>query len=353
MEIRLENGTYHIGKNHPVFIIAEAGVNHNGDIRLAKQLIDSAKKAGADAVKFQTFKAENIILKNAPKAEYHIRTTGPDKTQTWYELLKTQEMSRQMHLELMAYCKKRGILFLSTPYDKESADLLDELGIPLFKVASTDANNLPFLEYLAKKKKPIILSTGMCYLDEVKASVDLIKKTANNDIILLHCTANYPSALEETNLRVLPLLRQALGVEVGYSDHTLGYTNAIASTAMGSVVFEKHFTVDKNLPGPDHQASLDFNELKETIRLIRETEIVLGKSIKEPAKSEMDNRKKLRKFLVSAMDIKKGAVVQKKHLDCKRTGGGLEPKYYYEFLGRKAKRNIKKDELIVAEMFGK
>lgn len=333
-----------VGEGQPVFIIAEAGVNHNGDIELARKLVDAAKEAGADAVKFQTFTAEAIALKDAPKSTYHIETTGSE--QSWYDLLRSQELTKEAHKILYDYCKKREIMFLSTPYDKASADLLEELGVPAFKIASTDTNNVPFLRHVARKGLPIILSTAMSTLEEVRESVDAIREEGNNSFILLHCTANYPAPLKDINLRAMTTLRDEFQVPVGYSDHTVGYFAPIAAVAAGASVFEKHFTLDKSLPGPDHRSSLDPSELATMIKDIRTTEVIMGTSEKKPSESEYENREKLRKSIVSRVDIPKGTVIIEEMLDVKRPGTGLSPKYWEKVIGRRAKVDIPQDKIL-------
>jgi len=344
-------GSSLVGEGQPVFIIAEAGVNHNGDIELARKLIDVAKEAGADAVKFQTFSADAIALKDAPKSSYHIETTGIE--QSWYDLLKSQELTREEHKILSDYCKKRGIMFLSTPYDKDSADLLTELDIPAFKIASTDLNNIPFLRYVARKGLPIILSTGMSTLKEVRESVDAIKGEGNNNLILLHCTANYPARLKDINLRAMATLKNEFQVVVGYSDHSVGYFMPIAAVVAGASVFEKHFTLDKSLPGPDHRSSLDPRELATLIKDIRTTEIIMGTWEKKPGESEYENRGKLRKSIVSRVDIPRGTVITEDMLAIKRPGTGLAPKYWEKVVGSQAKADIPQDKIIGWDDIGK
>lgn len=340
-----------IGNGQPVFFIAEAGVNHNGSWELAMQLIDAAADAGADAVKFQTFKTENIILPTAPKSTYHIQTTGSDKDQSWFELLKTQEISRDMHIALIEYCKKRNIIFMSTPYDKDSIDLLDELDVPAFKIASTDTNNLPLLRYAAKKGKPIILSSAMSTMDEVINAVNAVRETGLNEVAMLQCTGNYPAFLNDSNLRVMDTYLKTLNCVVGYSDHTLEFINPIAATAMGASIYEKHITVNKNLPGPDHRMALDPNELKETIKLIRATEDALGNSQKEILDSEKENRQKLRKSLVSEIEIPEGAIITSDNIAVKRPGGGMDPSLYDSLIGKKALSKIPANTILKPDMF--
>ena len=344
--IKLQN--HIIAHNQPCFIIAEAGVNHNGDTELAKQLIDVAKDAGADAVKFQTFITDEIILRDAPKANYHIETTGDDKTQTWYELLKSQELNREQHIELIEYCKSINIMFLSTPYDWRSVDLLDELDVQLFKIASTDANNIPFLRYMAKKGRPMILSTAMSNLDEINNSVQLIKSEGVDDLVVLQCTGSYPAPADQANITAMRQIADTCDVAVGYSDHVPGYNAAIASIALGACVYEKHFTISRDLPGPDHRTSLEPNELKELIAAIRQTESALGNGDKSVMSCEEANRNKLRKFIVAREEIKRGDKFSNHNLTTKRTGGiGMKPTEWDNLLDEKAQKNFKKDQPII------
>lgn len=343
-------GSRLVGEGQPVFIIAEAGVNHNGDIELAKKLVDVAKEAGADAVKFQTFSADAIALKDAPKSSYHIETTGME--QSWYDLLKSQELTREEHRILSDYCRAREIMFLSTPYDKVSADLLAALKVPAFKIASTDLNNIPFLRYIARKGLPIILSTGMSTLEEVRESVDAIRGEGNNNLVLLHCTANYPAPLKDINLRAMTTLRDEFQVPVGYSDHTVGYFAPIAAVAAGAAVFEKHFTLDKSLPGPDHRSSLDPTELAAMVKDIRTTEVIMGTAEKKPSESEYENRGKLRKSIVSRIDIPQGTVITEEMLDVKRPGTGLSPKHWENIIGRQTRVDIPQDKIIAWDDIG-
>lgn len=336
-----------VGEGEPVFIIAEAGVNHNGDLDLGKKLIDVAKEAGADAVKFQTFKAENLNTKTAPKATYHIETTGSE--QSWFDLLKTQELDRQAHEVLIRYCQNVGIMFLSTPYDEESADLLEELDVPALKVSSTDANNIPFLQHLARKRRPIILSTAMCTLEEVRKSVGAIQNENCRDLILLHCTANYPAKLEDTNLKAMLTLKKEFNVLVGYSDHTSDYINPIAAVALGAVVYEKHFTLNENLPGPDHRSSLNPEQLKQLVRDIRCTEKALGSFVKDPTESERENRQKLRKSIVAEVDIPAGIVITRGMIAVKRPGTGLAPTAINSVIGKRTRVFLEKDAIIQPE----
>jgi len=338
--IKIENR--YISEDYPTFIIAEAGVNHNGSLELAKKLVDVAKEAGVDAVKFQTFKTEKVVSKFAPKAEYQIKNTGNNESQ--YEMIKKLELTEEEFIELYKYTKEKGLIFLSTPFDFESADFLEDL-VPAYKISSTDLTNLPFLEYIAKKGKPIILSTGMATLGEIEEAVNTIKKY-NEDIILLHCITNYPADFEELNLRAIKTLKEAFKLPVGYSDHSLGIYAPIAAVTLGAVVIEKHFTINKNLPGPDHKASLNPEELKEMVKAIRLIEKALGDGIKRPTFSEEKIKKVVRKSLVANVDIPKGSIIKREMVTIKRPGIGIEPKYLDKIIGKKAKRDIKKDEVI-------
>ncbi|TAJ51872.1 MAG: N-acetylneuraminate synthase [Chitinophagaceae bacterium] len=340
-----------IGDGYPVFFIAEAGVNHNSSMVLAKQLIDAAAEAGADAVKFQTFKTENIITPNAPKSTYHIQTTGSDKEQTWFELLKTQELTRAMHIELMNYCTQKNILFMSTPYDKDSADLLEELGVTAYKIASTDTNNIPFLKYVAAKGLPMILSSAMSTMEEVTAAVETVREAGLQEVAMLQCTGNYPARLEDSHLNVMKTYRNMLQCVTGYSDHTLEMINPVAATAMGAAIYEKHITIDKTLPGPDHRMALDPRELKETILAIRQTEQALGNSQKQVLESEKENRNKLRKSLVANTDIAEGAIITAEMLAIKRPGGGIEPSLLNTIIGKKALTAIESNSVLQEHMF--
>ncbi len=347
MEFKIKNRF--IGEHHPIFFIAEAGVNHNGSLELGMKLVDIAVEAGADAVKFQTFKAENMTTPTSPKSSYHIETTGGDNKQSWFQLLKTQEISRKMHIDLIQYCKKKGIIFLSTPYDEESADLLYDLDIPLFKIASTDTSNTPFLSYIAKKDRPMIISTAMATMKEVEDAVKTIKKEGLEDYAILQCTGNYPSLLSDSNLRVMQTYKSKFNCIVGYSDHTPEYINPIAATAMGAKIYEKHITIDKSLPGPDHRMSLDPIELSKTIEMIRKTEISLGSEEKKVLKEEEENRIKLRKSVVSNINIPKGSILEKHMLSIKRPGHGIKPSNFDDIIGKKTSRNILKDSVIVQD----
>jgi len=333
-----------VGEGEPCFIIAEAGVNHNGDVNLAKKLIEVAKESGADAVKFQAFKAEELVIKGAEKAEYQKRTTGKEESQ--FEMIKRLELSEEVHFELKDYADSQGIVFLSTPYDEGSVDFLVKLGVSALKISSADITNHPLLSHIAAKNLPLILSTGMSSLGEVEEAVEVIVSGGNQQIILLHCVSCYPAKIEDVNLRAIKTLRQTFRLPVGLSDHTLGITIPIAAVALGACVIEKHFTLDKNLPGPDHRASLEPEELKGMVKAIKDVEKALGNGIKRLTVAEEENKKAARRSLVTRVDIPAGAVITEEMLDIKRPGNGIEPKYINLIIGRRAKETIGSGEVI-------
>ena len=324
------------------FIIAEAGVNHNGSVELAKKLVDAAKEAGADAVKFQTFKTKNLVTKNARKAEYQIKNSGEESQ---YKMIKKLELSPDEFWEIAKYAEDKGIIFLSSPFDAESVDLLDEIDIPAFKIASGEITNFPLLKCIAKKQKPVILSTGMSTIGDVEEAINLIEKY-NDDIILMHCLTNYPAKKEDANLNVIKTLEYAFKRPVGFSDHTSGIEMSVAAVALGSCIIEKHFTIDKKLPGPDHKASLEPHELYEMVKAIRNIEKGLGNGIKKPTNDEIKIRKLVRKSIVAKEDIPKGSIIGKEMLDIKRPGTGIEPKYLDELVGKELIEDVKKDDLL-------
>ncbi len=345
MEIKINNKK--IGKYNPVFIIAEAGVNHNGSLKLAMKMADAAKDAGADAIKFQTFKTEELVTQMAPKANYQKKTV-PGKSQ--FEMLKNLELSQNDFKKLFEYCNRKKIIFLSTPFDFESAEFLNKLDVPAFKISSGDLTNIPLLLQIAKYKKPIILSTGMSTLTEITDAVKIIYSTGNKKLVLLHCTSNYPTKFEDVNLRAMDTIRKNFNTLVGYSDHTEGIEIAIAAVAMGASLLEKHFTLDKTLPGPDHKASLEPQEFMKMVKAIRNVEISFGNGIKKPERSEMEIRRIARKSIVAAVNIPKGTRLTKNMLAIKRPGAGIEPKYLEQLINRKAKINIKKDQVLTWDL---
>lgn len=307
-------------------------------------MIDIAVDAGADAVKFQTFNAEELVTVNAPKAGYQLNTTDPSESQL--EMIKKLELSQKDHQELDRYAKEKGIIFLSTPFDERSVDLLVEIGVPLIKVGSGEITNHPFLRYIAKKGLPIILSTGMSTLEEVREAVSAIREEGCNDLIVLHCTSNYPARIEDTNLLAMKTMAEELNVPTGYSDHTLGIYVPLAAVVLGACVIEKHFTLDRNLPGPDQSASLELYELKEMVHGIRMVEIARGSPIKGPVGAELGNRDVARRSIVAKIDIPKNTVIKMNMLAFKRPGNGMSPKDVNRVLGKKSSMDIKKDDLI-------
>ncbi|MGV8058382.1 MAG: N-acetylneuraminate synthase [Smithellaceae bacterium] len=328
------------------FIIAEAGVNHNGSLEMAFQLIDTAVASGADAVKFQTFKAEKVIAVNAPKAGYQKETTGLDESQL--EMVKKLELDEKAHTILNQYCQDKGIQFLSAPFDVESIDLLSRLGMKIFKIPSGEITNLPYLRKLGALKKRLILSTGMADLGEIEDTLDVLTESGTplENITVLHCNTEYPTPFEDVNLKAMLTIGHAFGVAVGYSDHTNGIEVPIAAVAMGAIVIEKHFTLDRNLPGPDHQASLEPHELTDMVLRIRNIEKALGTGVKKPSLSELKNKSIARKSIVAATAIKAGEVFTDKNITIKRPGTGITPMRWDEIIGRKATKHYQRDELI-------
>ena len=328
-----------------VFIIAEAGVNHNGDINNAKKLIDLAAEAGADAVKFQTFKAEKIVCRNTVKAEYQRKTTSILESQ--YDMLKKLELSRKVHINLAEYCYKRGIHFLSSPFDIESIQMLYGIDMPFIKIPSGEITNLPYLREIAKVGKDIIMSTGMSSLDEIRDAKKVLKGNGVGNIIILHCNTQYPTPMEDANLNAMLTIKKELDVPVGYSDHTEGIEVAIAAAALGAVVIEKQFTLDRGMEGPDHKASIEFNDLKKMVNSIRNIEKALGSTKKEVTSSEIANISIVRKSIVASKDIKKGELFSEDNLTTKRPGTGISPMKWDDLIGKPANRNYKMDDLII------
>jgi N,N'-diacetyllegionaminate synthase len=329
-----------------VLIIAEAGVNHDGNLEQALALVDAAVDAGADIVKFQTFSANRLVTRGAIKAPYQKETTDPSETQ--YEMLRRLELSQGMHEALISKCLQKNIRFLSTGFDIESLNLLHTLGLDLCKIPSGEITNLPYLKHVGNLGKPVLLSTGMANLDEVEAAIQVIEAsgTPRHLITILHCTTEYPTPMEDVNLRAMIAMKQTFGVEVGYSDHTPGIEVAIAAAAMGAAVIEKHFTLDKNLPGPDHKASLEPHELKAMVQAIRNIEFALGDGTKRPSPSELKNRPIARKSIVASRNIKAGELFSEDNLAAKRPGTGISPMRWDELMGLIATRDFAADELI-------
>lgn len=329
-----------------VFIIAEAGVNHNGDLNTALKLIEVAANAGADAVKFQTFKAEKLASRFAPKAGYQKKSTNSNESQL--NMLKALELGYHAHKRLMAHCKDMKIKFLSTPFDPESVLLLHKLGLEIFKIPSGEITNLPYLEKIGKLKKNVIMSTGMADLGEIEDALDVLTEagTPRNNIKILHCNTEYPTPYEDVNLRAMLTIRDAFKVGVGYSDHTTGIEIPIAAVALGATIIEKHFTLDRNMEGPDHKASLEPSELANMVKAIRNVEKVLGSGIKKVSPSEANNKAMGRKSIVASKYIKKGELFTKDNITAKRPGNGISPMEWHRVIGRKADRSFFQDEII-------
>jgi N-acetylneuraminate synthase/N,N'-diacetyllegionaminate synthase len=344
--IKIDNFT--ISEDSPVFIIAEAGVNHNGDLDLAIKLIDEAANCGIDCIKFQTFKADRLVTKSAPKANYQLQVTDPDESQM--EMLKKLELNFSDYKKLIDHCKLKGLIFMSTPYNIEDIDFLDELDVPAFKVASGQLVELPFLRYMAKKGRPIILSTGMGYLSDVDEAVRAIRTEGNDQIIILQCTTNYPSYEEDANLHAMVSIKDATGCIVGYSDHTLNEVCNLGAVALGARVIEKHFTLDKSMPGPDHSCSADVEEFKKLVRNIRLMEAALGSGIKIPCAREQKNKEGMRRSLVARVPIKKGEIITEEKLTVKRPATGVEPKFLDKVIGNTASVDIAQDEILKMNM---
>lgn len=331
-----------------VFIIAEAGVNHNGDLQLAKAMVDAAVEAGADAVKFQTFKADRLVTRSAQKADYQKKAFYESESQ--YDMLSRLELSDEAHISLFSYCKKKGIMFLSTPFDGDSADLLDELGVEMFKIGSGDLTNMPLLKHIGKKGKPVILSTGMSDLGEIEEAIGWLRSEKDTEIVLMHCTTNYPACYEDVNLRAMDTMKEAFKLPVGYSDHTEGPEVSIAAAALGACAIEKHFTLDKTMLGPDHKASMDFNELSCLVRSIRNVEASLGDGIKKCNVSEIAIKTVARKSIVANCRIKKGQIILPGDIAVKRPESGLRPCLVDYFIGKTAKFDIDEDQFLKFDM---
>lgn len=327
-----------------IFIIAEAGVNHNGSLELAKKLVDAAKDAGADCVKFQTFVSKNIVSKNAVKAEYQKQQTEPEESQQ--DMLKKLELSFDEFVELNEYCKSKSIEFMSTAFDFDSIDFLDGLEMGTWKIPSGDITNLPYLIKIANLNKPVIVSTGMSTMEDIRSTIKALKENGATELTVLHCTTEYPTPFEDVNLRAMNTIKEEFGVKVGYSDHTKGIEVPIAAVALGATVIEKHFTLDRNMEGPDHKASLEPNELKAMVDSIRHIELALGNGMKQPAESEKKNMAVARKSIIASIDIKAGDIFTEENLTVKRPGDGISPMRWFDIIGKPAPRDFEEDELI-------
>ena len=331
-------------KQLPIFIIAEAGVNHNGSLQTAKKLIDEAKGAGADAVKFQSFKAEKLASKSAEMASYQKNNSGKQESQL--TMLKRLELSREAHLDLMRHAKKRRIAFISSPFDEESADLLEEMEVSMYKIPSGEITNLAYIFHVARKGKPLIISTGMANLEEIREVVETCYAAGNKNITLLHCVTEYPAPYNEINLSAMGTMWKVFRLPVGYSDHTEGIEIAIAAAAMGAAVIEKHFTISRDMPGPDHAASIEPNELREMISAIRHVELARGDGKKIPAPCEKKNIAVARKSVVANRLIKKGHAILSEDISIKRPGNGIPPKQIAQVVGKRAKKTIKEGPIL-------
>lgn len=327
-----------------VIVIAEAGVNHNGSFEIAKKMVDAAKEAGADYVKFQTFNPQKLVSKFAEKAEYQKKTTGADETQL--QMLQKLTLTEDNFLSLRDYCKNIGIGFISTPFDLDSIAFLEKFEMDFWKVPSGEITNLPYLEAIARTKRKVIMSTGMCDMSEIQDAIDVLEKNGTSDICLLHCNTQYPTPFEHVNLSAMNTIKDALHKEVGYSDHTQGIEVPVAAVAMGATVIEKHFTLDKNMEGPDHKASLDPIELKNMVKSIRIVEKAIGNGVKEPSSSEKANKAVARKSIVASRNIKQGEIFSEENLTSKRPGTGISPMKWYEVIGKVAIRDFSEDEII-------
>ncbi len=328
-----------------VFIIAEAGVNHNGNIDTAKKMIDVAYEAGVDAIKFQSFKASKLVSENAKKAEYQLKTTNSQESQ--YQMLKGLEIDYTQHVELKRFCEQRGITFLSSPCDVESVDMLNTLGMEIYKIPSGEITNFPLLKKIGSLKKKVILSTGMCTLSDIEGALTVLAKSGTENITVLHCNTEYPTPFKDVNLSAMITIKNAFKVEVGYSDHTNGIEIPIAAVAMGARVIEKHFTLDKSMVGPDHKASLSPDELRKMVISIRNVELAIGNGIKKPSESEYKNLDIVRKSIVANCNIKKGEIFTETNITTKRPGTGISPMHWENVLGQRAIKDFKKDELII------
>ncbi|NWQ39155.1 N-acetylneuraminate synthase [Bacillus sp. EB106-08-02-XG196] len=327
-----------------VYIIAEAGVNHNGSLEIAKNMVDSVKESGADCIKFQTFISKNIVSKNAKKADYQKFQTNSDESQL--DMLRKLELSFKEFFELSEYCKSTGIEFLSTGFDFDSIDFLNSIDMKKWKIPSGEITNLPYLIRIAKLKKPVILSTGMSTMEDIRIALNVLIENGSGEITLLHCTTEYPTPFTDVNLAAMITIHNEFGLPFGYSDHSKGIEVPIAAVAMGATVIEKHFTLDRNMDGPDHKASLEPNELKAMISAIRNVELAIGNGEKSPTESEKKNMVIARKSIIANCEIKKGEIFTERNLTVKRPGNGVSPMKWFEVIGKTAVRDFEEDELI-------
>jgi N-acetylneuraminate synthase len=337
-----------IEKSKKTFVIAEAGVNHNGSLDRAKRLIDVAARSGCDAVKFQIFNARQLVADDTPKVDYQVSQS--DISETQYDMLRRLELSYDAHRELKKYCEDTGILYISTPFDKEGVDFLNDLGVCCFKIGSGDITNFGLLKNIASKGKPVILSTGMAFLSEIDEAVRLLRRSGCEQFVLLHCVSEYPASEEHVNLRAMTSMRAAFDVPIGYSDHTLGIEVSLAAVALGACVIEKHFTLDRNLPGPDHKASLEPDELSLLVKGIRRVELALGTSYKSPSDKEAEIAVNVRRSIVAACDMSAGCSLTEECLDAKRLGMGLPANLGPHLVGRKLRVSVKAGTMLELDM---
>jgi len=342
------NSEKKIGYGESCFIIAEAGINHNGDINIAKKMIDAAKECGVDSIKFQTFKAEEFI--SDKNETYTYKSQGKEITESMYEMFKRYEFTKEEWIEIIEYCKKKDIVFFSTPQNSTDLDFLMGLvDLPVIKIGADDLTNLDLMSYYASKKIPMMISAGMAYISEIEDAVEVIKKEGNDDLIILHCVSSYPATAEEVNLRKMNTIKQAFEVIVGFSDHTMGTVAATGAVALGAKVIEKHFTLDKNMPGPDHWFSSDVEEIRKLVCDIRYIEKALGSSKVIPTEKEMEMRKIARRSIVAKNDLMIGDIINKNNIEYKRPGNGLPPKFAKYIVGKKVNRQLKSGEIITYE----
>ena len=344
----LQIGARAIGPELPCVVIAEAGVNHNGSLEMALRLVDAAAEAEADIVKFQTFKSEEVVTPTAPQADYQLRNTGMVESQL--EMIRKLELPDDAFRTIQEHCRQRGITFLSTPFDRGSVDLLNEMGVDAFKIPSGEITNHPFLTYVARNGKPLIVSTGMCDIEEVATALDVIRTTADVGVVLLHCVSNYPAAPANVNLRAMKTLERRFEVPVGFSDHTEGISIPIGAAALGACIVEKHFTLDRTLPGPDHRASLEPAELSAMVRGIRDVQAALGDGVKRQVAEERNTAAVARRSLVAAHDLRAGTMIAEGMVAIRRPGTGLPPSDLARILGRKLKQDIAAGDLFTLEM---
>jgi N-acetylneuraminate synthase len=338
-----------LGDGFPCFVIAEAGVNHNGDLEIARRLVDASVKAGADAVKFQAFKAERLVIQSAPKAKYQ---KNGEKSDSQLKMLKKLELTEEDFKTLNVYSQKKGIIFLASVFDEESTEVLERIGVPAYKMGSGELTNLPLLAYVAEKGKPMIISSGMSTLDEVSEAISTVRGNGCKEIILLHCISNYPAAAHDVNLKVIKTLKEKFRLPIGFSDHTLSLVIPAVAVSMGAIVIEKHITLDHKMAGPDHRASLEPEEFYSMVKNIREVEEALGDGLKRVTEGEQEIRNVARRSLVAAVDIPAGSTISLEMLDVKRPGTGISPKHARKVAGKKAKELIRRDELIKWELLG-